>query len=192
MTLSYVFRREEPVFASFRPTVRTLSVTVALGFLAAGCAEPGQEEGLATEEGPAETEEAEVPDFSEEVRTEFEPGPGATGEVAGRLRLLVPVQGVNEPMKLAVQIAGLSPGPHAWHIHDAPCGEEGAVVIPFSDTEEIEGIGEPLEADEAGVAVDTVDVPPLDRVWVRAGGLSVHVHARPGVDHGPTVACAIL
>lgn len=105
------------MFGSLRPAARALSVTSVLAFVAAGCAEPGQEEGLATEEEPAGTGEADVPDFSEEVRTEFQGGPGASGEV---------------------------------------------------------------------------DVPPLDRVWVRAGGLSVQVHAGPGVDHGATVACAIL
>ena len=178
------------MFAALRPAFRALFLSAAVALLAVGCAESEEEPEVVTGEEAAEMEEG--PDFSEEVRTEFEAGAGATGEVSGRLRLLVPIQGVDAPMKLAVHVEGLTPGPHAWHIHEAPCGEEGPVTIPFTPTAEMEGIAGPLVADSSGLAADTVDVPPLSRVWVRAGEMSVHVHAEPGVEHGPTVACAIL
>lgn len=138
-------------------------------------------------------DEVTVPAYSEEVRTEFTAPEGAPSDARGTLRLLVPVERLGDkPPKLHVRLAGLEPGPHAWHIHGAPCGVEAPVVVPLSATREMEAIHGPLEAGADGMAAAEVAVPPLRELWVEAGAYSVHVHERPGADHGPTVACAAL
>lgn len=96
--------------------------------------------------------------------------------------------------RVEVSLNGLTQGDHAWHIHEAPCGEKGPIVVPFSATADEEGLAGDLSVDESGRAEGSADVPAedltLDRV--HSGQYSVHVHAQGGVDHGPTVACADL
>lgn len=38
----------------------------------------------------------------------------------------------------------------------------------------------------------TVSVPGLDRSWIGNRSHSLHIHERPGTDHGPTLVCANL
>ena len=96
--------------------------------------------------------------------------------------------------RVEVSLNGLSEGDHAWHIHRAPCGEDGPVVVPFSATPDEEGLTGDLSVDQSGRAESSADVPAEDLTLdqLRSGQYSVHVHAQGGVDHGPTVACADL
>ena len=150
----------------------------------------------------------ETPDSLDEARGEkgetdgdavmtasFEPGEGASAErrVVGTVTVL---QG-DEPTddyRLAVHITGLTPGEHAWHIHSAPCGQKGPVVVPFTETENGPGIAEALSPGDDGIAETKVDVPQdkLSLDELKSGDYSLHVHEKGGVDHGPTVACANL
>lgn len=96
--------------------------------------------------------------------------------------------------RLAVEVNGLPRGEHAWHIHSGPCGEDGPVVVPFTNTADKEGIGQPLMADQTGSARATVMVPPTELTLqqLEGGQYSLHIHQQGGVDHGPTLACADL
>lgn len=95
---------------------------------------------------------------------------------------------------VTVRLNGLSEGEHAWHIHAAPCGTEGDVVAPLTETAEEPGLDEPLTARAGGETVDTAFVPAsvLALDSIQSTPHSLHVHAEGGVDHGPTVACADL
>lgn len=161
-----------------------------------------------------ETEEAETPGAAveplepPEVQTELEPvggmqvietnpfqaAPAAEGPVGGELQLMIPPTGEPEGLHVQARVEGLSPGPHAWHVHSGPCGEEAPVVVAFTPTAEREGIAQPLVAGPDGVAQGTAFIPEgvLARRDVEVGGYSVHVHREGGVEHGPTVACAPL
>lgn len=149
-------------------------------------------------EAEAETEGgAEVPAFSEEVRTAFQPPADSATGVTGTLRLLVPTQeGADEgagPARLHVELAGLAQGQHDWHVYDGPCGVEGGgLALPLSATDDNPGVAGPLQADARGSVEAEVDAPPLDRLWTEAGNYSVRVFAGTGVDAGPVVACANL
>ena len=143
---------------------------------------------------PAETEPGVLPEEGAPIATaQFQPGKGAEGRnVQGTLQVL-PISG-EQGMEVKARVEGLTEGEHAWHIHSAPCGQEAPVVVPFTSTQQKEGIGAPLEAGSDGTAEGSVDVPPdeLTRQQVGTGAYSVHVHAKGGIDHGPTVACANL
>lgn len=95
---------------------------------------------------------------------------------------------------VTVRLNGLAEGEHAWHIHSAPCGTDGPVVVPFTETENEPALDGPLTARAGGVAADTAFVPAsvMSLDSVQATPHSLHVHAQGGVDHGPTVACADL
>ena len=96
--------------------------------------------------------------------------------------------------RVEAEINGLAEGDHAWHIHSAPCGQEGPVVVAFTPTSDMEGLSQPLTAGQDGSARGSASVPSdqlsLDRL--QSGQYSLHVHTQGGVDHGPTVACADL
>lgn len=95
---------------------------------------------------------------------------------------------------VVVNANGLSRGEHAWHIHDAACGEQGSVVVAMTPTSEMEGLAEPLRVRANGIAADTAYVPgrELHRQQLHQSPHSLHIHQRGGTDHGPTVACADL
>jgi Cu/Zn superoxide dismutase len=121
---------------------------------------------------------------------QFERGP-AGGDVTGTLRMTAsPGQG----MQLNVDLMGLTPGEHAWHIHSVPCGREGPVVVAITATPEQQGIGQPLMAGADGHAMGSVTVTPnkLSVEQLQTGQYSLHVHERGGTDHGATAACANL
>jgi Cu/Zn superoxide dismutase len=124
----------------------------------------------------------------------FEPGEGAPeGEVNGTVTVLEGAEPGGD-YQLAVRVDGLSPGEHAWHIHSAPCGQEGPVVVPFTPTEEDRGLAQPLTPG-AGGTVDVNVTVPRDRLTLAqlgSGAYSLHVHQKGGVEHGPTLACANL
>lgn len=135
----------------------------------------------------------EVPAFSEEVRTEFAAPEGSASDVRGTLRLLVPVEGLEEAdLRLRAELAGLEAGPHAWHIHAGPCGVDAPVEIALSPSADQPGLTDPLIAAGNGTAEAEVDVPPLNERWVEAGAYSVRIHESAGADPGAEVACATL
>lgn len=160
------------------------------------CAEDSDEAAPPDEsamEAEVEVDGTTGPAFSEEVRTEFSAPEGSDSQARGTLRLLVPVrEAEDDDMRLRVELAGLTPGEHAWHIHAGPCGVDAPIEIPLSAPEGEESLAEPLTAGEDGTVVTEVAVPPLDQRWVEAGSYSVHVHRSTGAEHGPTVACATL
>jgi Cu/Zn superoxide dismutase len=118
---------------------------------------------------------------------DIEPGP-AGANVVGSMQ----VEPVGNDTQVRLTLAGLAPGEHAWHIHNAPCGEQGPVVFPFTATADMDGTTDPVTAAEDGTATATATVPGdrLMRSELRNGRYSIHVHERGGLDHGDTVACA--
>jgi Cu/Zn superoxide dismutase len=128
---------------------------------------------------PSEADEGEAED---EGATEPETTATAEASPAG------------EGFRLEVEIEGLSEGPHAWHIHDGPCGETAGIAVALTTTQDAEGITQPLNATAGAPASGTVTVA-ADRLTLdqlETGEYSLHVHAQGGTDHGPTVACADL
>lgn len=57
-----------------------------------------------------------------------------------------------EDIQVQVEATGLPPGPHAWHIHAGSCAQQGAVVVPFTPTRQMEGLDEDIRADANGEA----------------------------------------
>lgn len=177
-------------------SIETVLVAALALLVPAACTgaddDPGPESDSAMD-ATVDADGTEGPAFSEEVRTEFAPPAGASSDARGTLRLLVPVQDLaDEDLRLRVELAGLSPGTHAWHVHAGPCGTEAPVEIPLSAGESGEGITEALMAGDDGTVTEEIAVPPLNALWVRAGSYSVRVHERAGSDHGRVVACATL
>jgi hypothetical protein len=176
--------------------LRTAPLLVGLAWLPA-CDRGDEYDELDTEEGFETTPADEVPPLTPdpmagegvERTAQFESV--GEGGASGTLRIL---DGGAAGTQLAVDLTGLSEGEHAWHIHNAPCGQEGTVVVPFTDTEAEEGIAEPLRVGADGNAIATVIVPSdrLSQDELRSGQYSLHVHERGGVDHGATVACVNL
>jgi Cu/Zn superoxide dismutase len=113
--------------------------------------------------------------------------PGLSGEVA-----VVAGDDVDEPLELVVRGSGLPPGEHAWHVHTGPCGTDGPVRIPISETATAEGTSGPLEVNAQGEFDEAVEIPELNRTMVGTQGHSLHIHRNPGANHGPTVACATI
>lgn len=116
----------------------------------------------------------------------FEAAEGTDVEIDGTLEVV----DRNGTLELAVHVEGLPPGEHAWHIHSAPCGDAAPVVLALSSTSDMEGTVGPVTIDPQGMVDRTVRLPGLDRSWVGSGTHSLHIHQRPGTDHGPTLACA--
>jgi hypothetical protein len=98
----------------------------------------------------------------------------------------------DEPLELVVRGQGLAPGDHAWHVHSGPCGASGAVRIALSETEREDGIANAIDVNDDGEFEESADVPEFTRAMVGSQVHSLHIHQNPGVDHGPTVACATL
>ncbi|MGE0158110.1 MAG: CHRD domain-containing protein [Gemmatimonadales bacterium] len=113
--------------------------------------------------------------------------PAVSGEVA-----VVASDDIDEPLEIVVMGTGLPPGTHAWHVHTGPCGTDGPVRIPLSETPEAEGITGPIEADDQGEFEEAVEVPELNRTMVGTREHSLHIHRNGGANHGPTVACATI
>ncbi|MEX2584331.1 MAG: hypothetical protein WD766_13765, partial [Gemmatimonadota bacterium] len=74
-------------------------------------------------------------------------------------------------MQVQVEAAGLTPGPHGWHIHNGQCASPGGVVVPLSAIGAQPGIDEPLVAGDDGAAAEDAIVPAslLSRAQVEAG-----------------------
>lgn len=103
-------------------------------------------------------------------------------------------EGQGQGFRVEVTLAGITEGEHAWHIHEAACGQQGPVVVPFSAVPGEEGLTGELEADDTGRVEEEATVPS-DRLTfdqLRTGTYSLRVHAQGGENHGPAVACADL
>lgn len=149
--------------------------------------EPGLEQ-------PATTEPVQpvVPEETMLSLSEFE----AVGETAGTA---MPVRGSAElrrvrddgALELHVRLEGLSEGDHAWHIHSAPCGQQGDIVVPLSRAGTLDGIASDLDAGSDGVVEERVTI---DAEHARGLDLSrqhsVNVHRGDGDNPGPAIACA--
>lgn len=176
-------------------TAVALLLTSAVAF---GC-EAGGEDELDTMPGeeltPAPITPAPTTPTNETaaVTGQFQAPEGATNtNVSGMVDLRPATMG--EGMTLEAQLQGLPPGEHAWHIHAAPCGEQGPVVVAFTETETMQGIGQPLSVGDDGSAQQSVDIPQsaMQTLNFENQQYSIHVHENPGVDHGATIACADL
>jgi len=95
---------------------------------------------------------------------------------------------------IRVSLTGLTPGEHAWHIHQGTCEAGGDVVVALTDTGTMTGIASPLAVGDNGEVTTTVTIPTADLSpdMIQSGAYSLHVHERGGTEHGPTVACADL
>lgn len=174
---------------------RALTV-LGLGLALAACGPRGADDDLNAEEAPGET----APMTSESgayamtadtiYTTDLEGSDPAAGEVEGEVAIVAGAAG--SALALSIDGSGLAPGAHAWHIHQGACGTDGPVRIPLSETSDMEAITGPIDVDDMGSFRATVDVPALDRSFVGEGEHSLHIHMEPGVDHGPTVACATI
>jgi Cu/Zn superoxide dismutase len=115
-------------------------------------------------------------------------------EVEGTVKVLVAeadMQGTATP-RLRVELRGLTPGEHAWHVHSGPCGTPAPIEIALTATADTDGLVSPLVADAAGEAEAEVPVPALADLMLGEGHYSLHVHEFGGIDHGAAVACADL
>lgn len=127
--------------------------------------------------------------------TDFRRGKAAGDKkIEGTLDAIAPGSPELDGTYLRVRLSGLDPGPHAWHIHNGPCAEIGRIIVPFTATDSIQGIGEPIVADASGRAEHTTFVPTdmLSRQRMDKRAYSVRVHERAGPDPGQSVACARL
>ncbi|HEY7529106.1 MAG TPA: CHRD domain-containing protein [Gemmatimonadota bacterium] len=166
-------------------------------FLAAGCRTERETDVADTQDRVGEDADVdadlEVPGAGEDVivTATFQPDAGAAGQpIAGSVEIVPQAPG--DDLEARVRVTGLTPGEHAWHIHSAACGAEAPVVVAFTSTKELEGTAGPLDAGSDGVAQGSGEIPAdrLTRQQIESGSYSVHVHAKGGVDHGPSVACA--
>lgn len=169
------------------------ALAAALGGLALGACAPG-DAGNVSEEAddppPTSTEEAVANRTDTLHIARLEPPQDGDPAVGGTVLLYQ--DGDGAPVTLEIDAVGLPPGPHAWHIHQGTCGASGEVEIPLSSTAEMEGSTGPLEAGDDGVAQTDVEIPDLMPSAVGAEEHSLHIHERPGVEHGPTIACATI
>lgn len=97
-------------------------------------------------------------------------------------------------MQIQVEADGLTPGPHAWHIHTGSCDNVGGIAVPFTTIGAREGIDEPIMASAEGEAAEDALIPPslLSQEQLAAGSYSLNIHNAAGANPGPTVACANL
>lgn len=165
-----------------------LAVTATLGLTAcgpdAGANEAAEGDEAAEYASPAERTTTNEPRVLHE--SSFETADGIELDVDGTLE----VADRNGALELIVDLEGLPPGEHAWHIHEGACDEAGPIRLPLSSTSDMEGTVGPVTVDAEGRVDRTVRVPGLNRAWVDAGDHSLHIHERPGTDHGPTLVCA--
>jgi Cu/Zn superoxide dismutase len=113
--------------------------------------------------------------------------PAVSGEVS-----IVASDDADEPLEIVVHGTGLAPGEHGWHVHSGPCGTDGPVRIPLSETADADGITGPVDVDDDGEFEESVEVPELNRTMVGTREHSLHIHRNAGANHGPTVACATI
>jgi Cu/Zn superoxide dismutase len=131
-------------------------------------------------------QETTTPTPIEAMTATFQPAGGSTAMISGTASFMRD----GDELELTVNLNGLPEGDHAWHIHQGGCDADGPVVLAFSETADMEGIGDDLEADGDGHAEASVDIPADRAGLLNAGEHSIHVHQSGGEDHGPAIACA--
>ena len=189
---------------------RLTALSLVLGITAWGAA-CDTDRGEVEETAPAaeETQEAAARPLGEASWSgNFKEPEGATGDIDGNFELTPDPSG---GATLNVELEGLTPGEHAWHIHQAECGTDGPVVIAFTPTPDMQPVpgALPLIAGEDGRVTAGLVIPqseldklqgspmdetgqPRDMAGDTERKFSIHVHQQAGADHGPTVACANL
>lgn len=167
---------------------RILAVPLVLSIAFLGCGGETQTNAN-TREGMEQAQATPAPTLEPSRTLTFEPANGtkATGT-------LVITDRPDGAAAITVDIDGLSPGAHAWHVHNAPCGSAGQVVLPFTDIASQKGIAEPLVANDQGHASGTVTITAeqLPPAALKNGKYSIHIHKGAGTDPGETVACVTL
>jgi len=167
----------------------TLALSLALTSLLLACNPDADADEAGEFDSPA-AETTPTPPVAPEPRvlseSSFEVAEGTELELDGNLEVV----DRNGTLELVIDVEGLPPGEHAWHIHEGDCGTAGPVRLPLSSTSEMEGTVGPVTVDQQGRVSRTVPLPQLDRAWIGSGSHSLHIHQRPGTDHGPTLACA--
>lgn len=170
------------------------ATAVALGVLVAGACAPsvdGDNLGEEVDDAPPTSAAEAVTNRTDTLHIARLEPPQSGGTAVGGTILLYR-DGDGAPVTLQIDAVGLPPGEHAWHIHQGSCGTSHAVAIALSPTAEMEGITGPLEVGDDGAAQEELEVPELMPSTVGAERHSLHVHERPGTDHGPTIACATI
>jgi hypothetical protein len=96
--------------------------------------------------------------------------------------------------EISAEFDGLTPGEHAWHIHQGTCAAPGDIVVALTGTETMTGIADPLEANDEGEASATVSIPAanLTPASIETGQYSLHVHQGGPAAAGASVICADL
>src|SRR5688572_23701154 len=115
---------------------------------------------------------SDVPDTV--FATVLEGTDSAATTVSGQVSVVA--EAVDEPLELVVSGRGLAPGAHGWHVHEGSCESSRGVAIALSETADMEGITQPINAGANGEFEATVDVPQLSRTMVGRGEHSVHIH----------------
>lgn len=118
--------------------------------------------------------------------------PSASGwAVTGTARLLsVP----GSPDLFAhVEVDGLTPGEHAWHLHTGTCDQVGSIAVPFSALGARAGTSTVLTANTEGEAEGIGPIPAaqVTRDQLMAGDYVIQIH-NGGSPPGPGIACAEL
>lgn len=171
---------------------------VAGGLLSTACQQEAAQT-RAAELSTADTAAAAVPppppDAEPFQTTDFRRGKAAGDKkIEGTLDAIAPDSPDLDGTYLRVRLSGLAPGPHAWHIHNGPCAEIGRIIVAFTPTDSIQGIGESIVADASGRVEHSTFVPTdmLSRQRMEKRAYSVRVHERDGPDPGQSIACARL
>jgi len=118
---------------------------------------------------------------------------GANIPAGGFVQFLVPEEGIERGLYIAVNARGMPEGSYGWGIYRNACTEDpGDVVVPFTDVNGMEGIAEPLRAGRNGNAEQSVFLPAsvLPPRSLRAEDLSLRIHEGPDPRQGRAVACA--
>lgn len=123
------------------------------------------------------------------LRSPIQGAGGATG-VSGEVELVDLPQ--TDDMQVQVDVSGISPGGHAWHIHSGTCAQLGGIVVPFTTAGPNQGLDTPIEVSAGGRGEADARIPAerLSRQQVEGGDYALNIHAN--ATGGPGVACANL
>lgn len=148
----------------------------------AGCSTIGVE----TPEAPEGVVSAVGDDF---VRSPVRGAGGATG-VSGEVEVVdLPT---TDDMQVQVEVRGIAPGQHAWHIHSGSCAQPGGIVVPFTAAGQMAALDDPIEVGANGAGEEDARIPAerLSRQQIESGDYALNIHANP--SGGAPVACADL
>jgi len=92
-------------------------------------------------------------------------------------------------LQLSVELNGLPPGEHAWHLYDGPCSAADApVLVALGDS----ASGRALRIEGSGFAEATTFVPSETLSASRFGGNTTSLRVHSHGEGGPALACADL